>query len=90
MNEQQDTKKRYKKVDAERKYKNWRKQQKERLQNNFSKCRKTSVITTIMSGHGNIRSYLHRLKIIDSSECPCKQDIQTVDHLKVRKRNTKE
>jgi hypothetical protein len=34
-----------------------------------------------MSGHGNIRSYLHRLKFIDSPECPCKQDIQTVDHL---------
>jgi hypothetical protein len=38
-------------------------------------------VTTIMSGHGNIRSYLHRLKISDSPECPCKQDIQTVDHL---------
>jgi len=25
-------------------------------------------VTTIMSGHGNIRSYLHRLKIIDSPE----------------------
>ena len=38
-------------------------------------------VTTIMSGHGNIRSYLHRLKIIDSPECPCKQNIQTVDNL---------
>jgi len=35
-------------------------------------------VTTIMTGHGNIRSYLHRLKIIVS---PCKQGIQTVDHL---------
>jgi hypothetical protein len=35
-------------------------------------------VTTIMSGHGNIRYYPHRLKIIDSPECPCKQ---TVDHL---------
>jgi hypothetical protein len=34
-----------------------------------------------MSGHGNIRSYLHRLKIIASPECSCKKDIQTVDHL---------
>jgi len=34
-----------------------------------------------MSGNGNIRSYLHRLKIIDSPECPCKQDIQAIDHL---------
>jgi len=38
-------------------------------------------VTTIMSGDGNIPSYLHRLKIIDSPECPCKKDIQTVDHL---------
>jgi len=38
-------------------------------------------VTTIMSVHGNIRSYLHRLKIIDSPECPCKKDIQTIDHL---------
>jgi hypothetical protein len=30
-------------------------------------------VTTIMSGHGNIRSYLNRLKIIDSPECPCKR-----------------
>jgi hypothetical protein len=38
-------------------------------------------LTMIMTGHGNIRSYLRRLKIIGSPECPCKQDIQTVDHL---------
>jgi hypothetical protein len=48
-------------------------------------------VTTIMSGHGNIRSYLHRLKIIDSTECPwqsidstecpCKTYIQAIDHL---------
>jgi hypothetical protein len=38
-------------------------------------------VTTIMSGHGNIRSYLHRLKIIEIPECLWKKDIQTVDHL---------
>ena len=38
-------------------------------------------VTTIMSGHGNVQSYLHRLKFIGNLECPCKQDIQTVDHL---------
>ena len=38
-------------------------------------------ITTVMSGHGNIQSYLHRLKIMDSPECPCKKDIQTIDYL---------
>jgi len=37
-------------------------------------------VTTIIIGHGNIRSYLHRLKIIGSPECPCTQSIQTVDH----------
>ena len=34
-----------------------------------------------MTGHGNIRSYLHRLKIIGSPECPCKHGAQTVDHM---------
>jgi hypothetical protein len=40
-------------------------------------------VTTIMTGHGSIRSYLHRLKIVGSPECPCKHGIlaQTVDHL---------
>ena len=38
-------------------------------------------ITAIMNGHGNIRSYLHRLKIIGCPECPCKHGTQTVDHL---------
>jgi len=33
-----------------------------------------------MTGHGNIRSYLHR-KIIGSPECPCKYGTQTLDHL---------
>jgi hypothetical protein len=39
------------------------------------------IVTTIMTGHGNILSYLHRLKIIGSPECPCGHGIQTVDHL---------
>jgi hypothetical protein len=34
-----------------------------------------------MTGHGNIGSYLHRLKIIGSAECHCKHGIQTVDHI---------
>jgi hypothetical protein len=38
-------------------------------------------VTTIMTGHGNIRSYLHRLKVIGSPQCPCKQGTQTVDRL---------
>jgi hypothetical protein len=40
----------------------------------------TNVIT-IMTGHGNFRSYLHRLKIIGSTECPCNHGIQTADRL---------
>jgi hypothetical protein len=31
-----------------------------------------------MTKHGNIRSYLHRLKIIGSPECPCKHCTQTL------------
>jgi len=34
-----------------------------------------------MTGHGNIQSYLHRLKIVGSPECPCKHGTQTVDRL---------
>jgi hypothetical protein len=34
-----------------------------------------------MTGHGNIRTHLHRLKIIDSPQCPCKHGMQTLDHL---------
>jgi hypothetical protein len=30
-------------------------------------------VTTIMSGNGNVRSYLHRLKIIESRESPLKK-----------------
>ena len=37
-------------------------------------------VTTIMTGHGNILSYLHGLKIVGSPECPCKHGLQTVDH----------
>jgi hypothetical protein len=38
-------------------------------------------LTTVMTGHGNIRSCLHRLKIIGSPECLCKHGIQMADHL---------
>jgi hypothetical protein len=30
--------------------------------------------------HGNIRSYLHRFKIIDTPVCPCGTSDQTVEH----------
>ena len=38
-------------------------------------------VTTIMPGHGNIRSYLHLLKIIGGPECPRKRGTQTADRL---------
>jgi len=38
-------------------------------------------VTSIMTGHGNIRSYLHRLKFIESPERLCKHGTQTVDRL---------
>jgi hypothetical protein len=41
----------------------------------------SAKVTTIMTGHGNIRSYLHWLKIVGSPECPCKHGTQTVDRL---------
>jgi len=41
-------------------------------------------VTTTMTGHRHIRSYLHRLKIIGIPECPCKHSIQTVDHLVIQ------
>ncbi|KAJ4426793.1 hypothetical protein ANN_26592 [Periplaneta americana] len=41
----------------------------------------TPNFTTIITGHGNIKSYLHKYKIIDSPLCPCNNDEQTIDHL---------
>jgi hypothetical protein len=35
----------------------------------------------MVTGHGNIRSYLYRLKIIETSTCPCGTKDQTIDHL---------
>jgi hypothetical protein len=35
----------------------------------------------MVTGHGNIRSYLHRFKIIDTPECPCGTSDQTADQL---------
>ena len=35
----------------------------------------------MVTGHGNIKSYLHRFKIIESPICPCGTKDQTIDHL---------
>jgi len=37
--------------------------------------------TSMVMGHGNIRSYLHQFKIIDTPTCPCGTKDQTIDHL---------
>jgi hypothetical protein len=50
----------------------------ERLQMNINI---TQNFTTMVMGHGNIRSYLHRFKIIETPVCPCSTTDQTIDHL---------
>jgi len=35
----------------------------------------------MVSGHGNIKSYLYKYKIIDSPTCLCKKGEQTIDHI---------
>jgi len=41
----------------------------------------TPNLTMMVTGHGNIKSYLYKYKIIDSSMCPCKIGEQTTDHI---------
>jgi hypothetical protein len=41
----------------------------------------TQNFTTIVTGHWNIKSYLHRFKIIDTPHCPCGNGNQTTDHI---------
>jgi hypothetical protein len=41
----------------------------------------THNFTTMVTGHGNIRSYLHRFKILDTPTCSCGTKDQTIDHL---------
>ena len=38
-------------------------------------------LTTMLTGHGNIKSYLYRLGLTDNRMCPCEEEEQTVDHL---------
>jgi len=39
----------------------------------------TPNLKTIITGHGNIRSYLHRFKIMDTPACACGSSDQTID-----------
>jgi len=41
----------------------------------------THNFTTMVTGHGNIRSYLHRFKILDTPTCLCGTKDQKIDHL---------
>ena len=41
----------------------------------------TPNFTAIVTGHGNIKSYLHKYKIIQSPMCPCDQGEQSVEHI---------
>jgi hypothetical protein len=41
----------------------------------------THNFTTMVTGHENIRSYLHRFKILETPTCSCGTKDQTIDHL---------
>jgi hypothetical protein len=41
----------------------------------------TSSVTTLLTGHGKMRSYFHRFKILDNPTCPCGAEQQNVDHI---------
>jgi len=41
----------------------------------------TPNFTAIVTGHGNIKAYLHKYKIIDDPSCPCRKGPQTVQHI---------
>jgi hypothetical protein len=41
----------------------------------------TSNFTTMVTGHGKTRTYLHRFKLLESASCPCDKEYQTTDHL---------
>jgi hypothetical protein len=38
-------------------------------------------LSTIVTGHGKLRSYFHRFKITEDPTCLCKMSPQTTDHL---------
>jgi hypothetical protein len=40
-----------------------------------------NVTTVVTAAHSNIRSYLHRFKIIDTPKCACGSSDQTIDHV---------
>jgi hypothetical protein len=45
------------------------------------KLNHTGNLTTILTGHGNIKTYLNRFRISDDPECSCRKGDQTIDHI---------
>ena len=41
----------------------------------------TPILTTMVTGHGRTRAYLHRFKILEHANCSCGNGDQTVEHL---------
>ena len=35
----------------------------------------------MITGHGNIKAYLYRFKIIEAPNCPCGSDNQSAEHI---------
>jgi hypothetical protein len=46
-----------------------------------TKIHLTQNFTTMVTGQGNIKSYLYSFKIIDAPNCPCGNDNQTTEHI---------
>jgi len=46
-----------------------------------AKIHLTQNFTTMITGHGNIKAYLYRFKIIEAPNCPCRNDNQTAEHI---------
>jgi len=40
----------------------------------------TGNLTSIVTGHGNMKAYLNRFKLTDEPTCPCGKGDQTTDH----------
>jgi len=51
---------------------------KDRLAKRLQMCLNLS---TLITGHGKLRAYLHRFEIIEDPMCPCETNSQTTDHL---------
>ena len=41
----------------------------------------TANFTAIVTGHGNIKTHLHKYKILQNTKCSCNKGEQTVDHI---------